>query len=1019
MKTNTTKLRRALNTFAKTGKITLTATALMALALSAPANADDVTYTTISDTQTLTPSTASQPAGIVVSNDGSLTISGYTADSPLKLTIGPDPGFRDGGYGAPLYIQGSANINGHVEASGSKNGVFVESSDGTASASLTIGEGGYVKAEKHFGIGATYQTTGSVKVDGGILHAADSIQLGHFGHGTLTLISGKIITGENFHIASDLGYKNSKGDSQGTFTMTGGELEVGTSVHIVMDHPDGKTGVEKTDTKNVGKFNMSGGTASVKENFNLATYSGDFRETTDMIDASATISGDAKLTIGKNVSIGNFCGNPVAGTMTVSDNAYVSVGGNVDLCELANLNIFGGTFAVKNGSGITNEGTITNVGDGDKRGSMVISGNKASAGAGMFNTGSFTFESKKGATLLVERNSASGWGSGITSKGDGAKLTLTGAENADGSKTIQINYNHTSGDVGAGGLNLYSGVANISNASFTGNAVNTYGGAIWAGYGAEVTLTDVVMDGGTLNKDTLPNWKNTGYFRNACYGGGLYMRDANVTVDGLTISNMVIFGEDVQNNIYAAGGGIHVGHENAELHIVGDGLTISGTNSNLNKTATVWGAGMNVGGKVFVKSQALIENNRTERDGGGIYVAGQEEHLKYVYDSVSGNWVTTNDYNSLGSFTVNEGAALTLANNMAANGAGLYLEGGDNAGSFTNAGTLNVIGNTATGKGGGIYAGTDLTLGGTGTFSGNTAEIAGNDIYAEKNVTFSEGAKYSFDGGIVSDGTMKVSSGADVALKSGSGSKVASLENNGTVRFELDPAGSQFGMIETGPYSGNGNVAVGVNGFTVMGKNDQTQTIVSGANVSGNVTTNTDLFTVNGGTDTTTGGTDTTVTVKETGKIGDSFGNVAAAGTPGLDIFQKDADGNYVTAANGQYDIIGESDKIHNFSFIVDTANSDIVLKDFADWLGEETGLKTAVGTGYVSVRLDSPFEIMSDDRFVWDFSGYDNGAGALLQYATVNIMDSTVPEPTTWALLVLGGLGIFGVARKNRKAKK
>ncbi|MBO5437740.1 MAG: PEP-CTERM sorting domain-containing protein [Thermoguttaceae bacterium] len=33
--------------------------------------------------------------------------------------------------------------------------------------------------------------------------------------------------------------------------------------------------------------------------------------------------------------------------------------------------------------------------------------------------------------------------------------------------------------------------------------------------------------------------------------------------------------------------------------------------------------------------------------------------------------------------------------------------------------------------------------------------------------------------------------------------------------------------------------------------------------------------------------------------------------------------------------------------------------------------------------------------------------------------MDSTVPEPTTWALLVLGGLGIFGVARKNRKAKK
>ncbi|MBP3693696.1 MAG: PEP-CTERM sorting domain-containing protein, partial [Thermoguttaceae bacterium] len=30
-----------------------------------------------------------------------------------------------------------------------------------------------------------------------------------------------------------------------------------------------------------------------------------------------------------------------------------------------------------------------------------------------------------------------------------------------------------------------------------------------------------------------------------------------------------------------------------------------------------------------------------------------------------------------------------------------------------------------------------------------------------------------------------------------------------------------------------------------------------------------------------------------------------------------------------------------------------------------------------------------------------------------------TIPEPSTWALLILGGLGIFGVARKNRKAKK
>ncbi len=45
MKTNTNTLRRALETFAKTGKITLTASALMALALSAPVNAETKEFT--------------------------------------------------------------------------------------------------------------------------------------------------------------------------------------------------------------------------------------------------------------------------------------------------------------------------------------------------------------------------------------------------------------------------------------------------------------------------------------------------------------------------------------------------------------------------------------------------------------------------------------------------------------------------------------------------------------------------------------------------------------------------------------------------------------------------------------------------------------------------------------------------------------------------------------------------------------------------------------------------------------
>ena len=111
-----------------------------------------------------------------------------------------------------------------------------------------------------------------------------------------------------------------------------------------------------------------------------------------------------------------------------------------------------------------------------------------------------------------------------------------------------------------------------------------------------------------------------------------------------------------------------------------------------------------------------------------------------------------------------------------------------------------------------------------------------------------------------------------------------------------------------------------------------------------------------------------------------------------------------------------KSMEVKDFSLIVD--GKDIDLNAFATWLEGETKLETVVGTGYVSVKLDSPFEIMASDSFIWDFSGFQNGT-ASLQFVTANIMDNTVPEPTTWALLVLGGLGIFGVARKNRKAKK
>ena len=102
MKTNTTKLRRALNTFAKTGKITLTATALMALALSAaPADAKSITDTladgdivTIEQDTTVT-SPVTIPANLsIIGNAPSIKLSGSSEgvilqnfESDVNLTL--------------------------------------------------------------------------------------------------------------------------------------------------------------------------------------------------------------------------------------------------------------------------------------------------------------------------------------------------------------------------------------------------------------------------------------------------------------------------------------------------------------------------------------------------------------------------------------------------------------------------------------------------------------------------------------------------------------------------------------------------------------------------------------------------------------------------------------------------------------------------------------------------------------------------------------------------------------------
>ena len=375
-----------------------------------------------------------------------------------------------------------------------------------------------------------------------------------------------------------------------------------------------------------------------------------------------------------------------------------------------------------------------------------------------------------------------------------------------------------------------------------------------------------------------------------------------------------------------------------------------------------------------------------------------------------------------------------------------YHDGSVIAGwTITISGTTEFKNNTIAGKygAGAIYTSSSVYFtgdGSTAVFEGNTFENvekglapAPNDIYGGL-VSFADAGTYTFDGGINAftlkvdeatvtmksgsittvRGKMVLSNGANVTFENGSQLTVnddatltvdnatLNLEGNvdfagkltmtnTTANFTADPGDHGFSTLKADSFTGTVNVDL--NGFTVGAMDGDTVTLIDGAKAENVNITNGNLMT-NANVD-----GKTAVTINQD-KDGTTYGSAPVQGSElvGIDFGGKD------------------SLEVHNFSLIVD--GKDIDLNAFAEWLGENTGLDTAAGTGYVSVRLETPFEIMASDSFIWDFSGFQNGI-ANLQFASVNMMDSTVPEPTTWALLVLGGLGIFGIARKNRKAKK
>ncbi|MBQ3351874.1 MAG: PEP-CTERM sorting domain-containing protein [Thermoguttaceae bacterium] len=875
---------------------------------------------------------------------------------------------------------GTANISNGVYLS--IPGDINAGSYGTGTLNLdsaTIYTDGYLYVGNHTG------STGEVNLTNGatFTYPAHSMRIGQSGTGTLNVESSSSLNGAEIY----LGYNEA---GNGTLNLDNASV---TSKSIVV----GNLGT--------GTVNASGSTVNITGALNIG---GNEADTKPAGTGNATFSNGSSLTTTTNVSVGTYG----QGTLTIdASNATIGADGYL---YVGNHTGSTGTVTLQNGATLSTPGHTPRIGQSGTGVMNVLSGSRLDSSAKDIHIG---YNAAGNGTLNIDGGTASSlkvWvgnsGTGTLSVRNGFLDTnsnhiyvgnnsgSTGTLNLMAGGLIDTKTSHvyvgtaagsngtfnmsggilTSGDLrvgdtGTGVANITGGMVDLAYVMYAGiyngasGTINISGadtrittaGNIYAGYDAGATGS-ITVDGATVNGGS--------ELRIARYGNGTMTLKNDAKVSATGIINVAQY-ENSTGEINVEGGTLT---GNGELRVadLGKGtMTITGGSVSASGLANVgYGAGSE--GKVSIANGTLTLTNAGASFRIGRYGTGSVEVLDGGQLIVENNSTHLGYYGGgYGTLSIDGGYAKLkrLEIGYAADATG-YFEMKD--------GKLDILA---------VTDGNEINVGYNGY---GYAKISGGEVnlvslrVGRENGSFGQ---LTIEG----DGVMNLSSAARISFNAGSEGRVF-IKDNGqlNVTKELTIGNSDVGYVEVSGGQLNANPIV-------IKDNGSSMKVTGGMVTSPSITIpqassldwtggGMDVKTVNGDLVQNGGvlypGVSTIVAAEILGNY-----TLSSAGKVVIDIDQTNSVWDTINVTNGNLDLNGTL--LVNFAEDVEPFDSYQIFN--------VTG-----GTMDVAdVTLEFPDWYSYGD--LWSLS-----STGLLQFGAAP--STGVPEPSTWALLILGSAGLL-----------